>query len=107
MYRYRGAGSFDRVHLRNGYEARRLLSGREGIWIEDIFGLHRAVVTHLCEVNRSLTPKELKFLRKEQLIAQEDGGDFDIVIEHCVSSDSEPDRILEFEWREGRWFFVP
>ena len=84
MYRYLGCG-LDNVMLRNGYELRQTESGAEVVAIQDVEGLHRAIALNLCEVQRPLTAKEFRFLRKELDMSQRQVAAIAAVTDQTVS----------------------
>lgn len=73
MYHYKGCGLRD-VWLVNGYNTRSTPYG-EGIAIEDVLGLHRAIGRWLLSNPKRLTGAEFRFLRKEQELAQKRLGE--------------------------------
>jgi putative transcriptional regulator len=68
MYQYRGCG-LDDVYLWNGYTHERTPEG-DGISIQDVDGLHRAIGTRLVTLKKELNGNELRFLRKEMNLTQ-------------------------------------
>jgi DNA-binding transcriptional regulator YiaG len=85
MIQYRGCG-LDNVFLRNGYRLGRTDAGTETLYIENVTELHRAVAEWVCDLQRALTPKEFKFLRKELDLSQRQLGEFLRVKEGTVST---------------------
>ncbi len=68
-YKYKECG-LDNVYLMSGYEYVNTSRGRHLV-INDIDGLHRAIGRSLVEKKRTLTGKEMRFLRHEMLMSQE------------------------------------
>lgn len=85
MIQYRGAG-LDNVFIRNGYRIGQTASGTETLYIEDVFGLHRALAEWLCDSPHRLTPSEFRFLRKELELSQKALGEILRVKEGTVST---------------------
>lgn len=54
----------DDVYLMNGFTRKQTAHG-EGVTVSDINGLHRAIGLTLIKDRKVLTPKELRFLRRE------------------------------------------
>jgi len=73
MYHYTGCG-LRNVWLTNGYHTRLTPYG-EGVVIEDVLGLHRAIGSCLISNRKRLTGAEFRFLRKEQEISQKRLGE--------------------------------
>ncbi len=71
---YKGCG-LDDVFIAGGYTPVKTNYG-EGITIEDIDGLHRAIGQHLVTQKKELSGKELRFLRKEMDLTQAELGRF-------------------------------
>jgi len=68
MYHYKGAGLAN-VYLKNGY--REVMYGDEkAVSVEDIEGLHRAIVGVLIEKTAPLIGQEFRFLRVEMGLSQ-------------------------------------
>jgi len=68
MYHYKGAGLAN-VYLKNGY--REVMYGDEkAVSVEDIEGLHLAIVGVLIEKAAPLTGQEFRFLRVEMGLSQ-------------------------------------
>jgi DNA-binding transcriptional regulator YiaG len=58
---YRACG-LDGIFLCNGYE-REQIDGEWFTYVKDIEGLHRAIALHLVANRKTLTPKEIRFIR--------------------------------------------
>ncbi len=69
MYKYQGCG-LENIYLRNGVEIMHTESGMEVVRIEDQRGLHKVIAHNLCQLNRPLSGKEFRFLRKELDLSQ-------------------------------------
>lgn len=67
------ACGLDDIYLRNGFERRTTPYG-EGVVISDIDGLHKAIGLFLICDRKTLSPKELRFLRNEMGLTQETLG---------------------------------
>lgn len=63
MYHYTLCG-LDNIYLNNGYTIKDTPYG-ETVSIQDIKGLHKVIGLSIIESPNPLTPKEIKFLRKE------------------------------------------
>ena len=68
-YHYRACG-LDDVYLLNGFSIEETDYGR-GVAIHNVEGLHRAIAWHLINERKPLTPRELRFLRKQAGLTQE------------------------------------
>ena len=64
----------DDIYLLNGFSVRKTPYG-EGIAIENADNLHRAIGHHLISHRKVLGPKEVRFLRKNMNLTQEELGD--------------------------------
>ena len=62
MYQYTGCG-LENVWLANGYAIKETPYG-EGVAIDDVDGLHRAIGKRIVEQNSRLTGEEFRFFRK-------------------------------------------
>ena len=62
-YHYTACG-LDNIYLFNGYELHQTEDG-EGVSIRDLDGLHNAIGVGLAEHKKLLSPKELKWFRKQ------------------------------------------
>ena len=71
-YRYAECG-LDDVYLLNGFKMKETPYGK-GVTITDIDGLHRAIGVFLVHERKTLSPKELKFLRKQMGLTQAELG---------------------------------
>ena len=67
-YHYTACG-LDNVYLFNGYELHRTEEG-EGVSIRDLDSLHHAIGLSLAEHKKLLSPKELKWFRKQLDLTQ-------------------------------------
>lgn len=72
MYHYTECG-LDNVWLENGYIQRKTPYGK-GVAIEDADGLHRTLAEALLQKKGRLTGKELRFLRTELGLSQDNLG---------------------------------
>jgi putative transcriptional regulator len=70
MHRYTGCG-LRNVYLVNGYKKHKTPYG-EGIAIDDVEGLHRAVALHLVTHKSRLSGAEFRYVRKELELTQAD-----------------------------------
>lgn len=84
LFRYRGCG-LDNVYLRNGYRETISATGEKGVFIEDIEGLHRAIVMAVVDSANPLDAQTFKFLRKELDMSQRQVAAFFGVEEQTVS----------------------
>ena len=73
MYHYTECG-LRNVWLRNGYEKKATKYG-EAVAFQDIDGLHKAIGLHLVDRKPRLSASEIRFLRIELDLTQEDLGD--------------------------------
>ena len=73
MYRYTGCG-LDNIFLVNGFTVKESTRGQV-VHIHNIEGLHRAIGEALVRQKRSLTGKELRFLRNELGLSQSNLAD--------------------------------
>src|ERR1700730_16056711 len=71
---YKGCG-LDGVYIVGGYETVKTNYG-DGIAVDDIDGLHRAIGEFLVTQKKELSGKELRFLRKEMDLTQSELGKF-------------------------------
>lgn len=71
---YKGCG-LDDVYILGGYKTVNTNYG-EGIAVDDIDGLHRAIGEFLVTQKKELSGKELRFLRKEMDLTQSELGKF-------------------------------
>ena len=69
-FHYRACG-LDDVFLLNGF-ARKESGYGKAVTIKDIDGLHQAIGLRLITQRKALAPKELRFLRKEMDLSQEE-----------------------------------
>ena len=67
-YHYTACG-LDNIYLFNGYELHQAEDG-EGVSIRDLDGLHDAIGLSLAEHKKLLSPKELKWFRKQMDLTQ-------------------------------------
>ena len=67
-YHYTACG-LDNIYLFNGYELHQTEDG-EGVSIRDLAGLHHAIGRSLAEYKKLLSPKELKWFRKQMDLTQ-------------------------------------
>ena len=58
---YRACG-LDGIYLCNGYEIEEI-DGEKFTYVEDVEGLHSAIALHLVENRKTLSPKEIRFIR--------------------------------------------
>ncbi|ALE00613.1 helix-turn-helix domain protein [Pseudomonas amygdali pv. tabaci str. ATCC 11528] len=72
MYKYKGSG-LDGIFLKNGYTILETPYG-EGVKIEDIDGLHRAIAVDIIGQKTPMTGRQFRFLRKEQDLIQEEAA---------------------------------
>ena len=71
-YHYTQCGLED-VYLLNGFKRKEGPYG-SGVTVTDIDGLHRAIGWHLVNERKTLTARELRFLRKEMELTQAELG---------------------------------
>jgi DNA-binding transcriptional regulator YiaG len=71
-YHYQMCG-LDDVYLLNGFKPKETAYG-SGVTISDVDGLHRAIGFLLVNERKTLSPKELRFLRKEMGLTQAELG---------------------------------
>lgn len=69
MYHYKLCG-LSTVHLKNGYTTHSHPKYGEGVSIQDIKGLHKAIGKAIILSPGSLSAEEIKFLRKEMAMSQ-------------------------------------
>ena len=69
LFRYQGCG-LDNVYLTNGYRKTVSTAGQEGLFIEDIEGLHHAIAIVIVDSSTPLDAMTFKFLRKELDMSQ-------------------------------------
>jgi putative transcriptional regulator len=74
MYHYTESG-LRNVWLVNGYSVRKTPYG-EGVAIENLEGLHRAIARQIVRLPRPLTGAEFRFLRKELELSQASLADY-------------------------------
>ena len=67
-YHYTACG-LDNIYLFNGYELHQTEDG-EGVSIRDLEGLHHAIGLSIAEHKKLLSPKELKWFRKQLDLTQ-------------------------------------
>jgi DNA-binding transcriptional regulator YiaG len=67
-YHYKMCG-LDDVYLLNGFTPKETAYG-SGVTVSDVDGLHRAIGFLLVKERKTLSPKELRFLRKEMSLTQ-------------------------------------
>lgn len=72
MYHYTECG-LDNVWLENGYTVRSTPYGK-GVSIDDADGLHKVIVSTILQKKGRITGKELRFLRVELGLSQENLG---------------------------------
>ncbi|ATV16489.1 hypothetical protein A584_10930 [Pseudomonas syringae pv. theae ICMP 3923] len=70
MYKYTGSG-LDGIFLKNGYTIVETSYG-QGVKIEDIDGLHRAIAVDIIRQKTPMNGRQFRFLRKEQDLIQEE-----------------------------------
>lgn len=70
MYKYTGSG-LDGIFLKNGYTIVETSYG-QGVKIEDIDGLHRAIAVDIIRQTTPMNGRQFRFLRKEQDLIQEE-----------------------------------
>ncbi|MEB2514817.1 MULTISPECIES: helix-turn-helix domain-containing protein [unclassified Pseudomonas] len=70
MFNYTGSG-LDGIFLKNGYKIVESSYG-QGVIIEDIEGLHRAIAIDIIRQKTPMTGNQFRFLRKEQDLVQEE-----------------------------------
>lgn len=63
----------DDIYLLNGFERKKTAHG-DGVTVSAIDGLHKAIGFALITDRKTLTPKELRFLRKEMSLTQAELG---------------------------------
>jgi len=73
MHHYNGCG-LRNVWLVNGYKTHTTPYG-EGVAIEDVFGLHKAIGQDIVSHSKRLTGPQFRFLRKEQELSQKGLGE--------------------------------
>lgn len=73
MYKYTGCG-LDGIFLKNGYTLEDTPYGN-GVAIEDIEGLHRAIARDILRQKTPMTGHQFRFLRKEQDLVQEEAAE--------------------------------
>lgn len=71
-YQYTACG-LDNIYLFNGYEFHQTEEG-EGVSIRDLNGLHKAIGRSIASRKKLLSPKEIKWLRKQLDITQSELG---------------------------------
>jgi len=71
-YHYKMCG-LDDVYLLNGFAVKETSYG-SGVTVSDVDGLHRAIGFLLINERKALSPKELRFLRKEMGLTQAELG---------------------------------
>lgn len=72
MYKYTGSG-LDGIFLKNGYTIVETSYG-QGVRIEDVDGLHRAIAVDIIRQKTPMTGSQFRFLRKEQDLVQEEAA---------------------------------
>lgn len=72
MYKYTGSG-LDGIFLKNGYTIVQTSYG-QGVKIEDVDGLHRAIAVDILRQKTPMTGHQFRFLRKEQDLIQEEAA---------------------------------
>lgn len=70
MFNYTGSG-LDGIFLKNGYKIVESSYG-QGVIIEDLEGLHRAIAIDILRQKTPMTGHQFRFLRKEQDLVQEE-----------------------------------
>ncbi|WP_175649497.1 helix-turn-helix domain-containing protein [Pseudomonas sp. Marseille-P9899] len=70
MYEYTGCG-LDGIYLKNGYKSVSNAYG-DGVVIENLEGLHRAIAGDILCQKTPMSGHQLRFLRKEQDLVQEE-----------------------------------
>jgi putative transcriptional regulator len=68
MHHYTGCG-LRNVYLKSGYRQHKTPYG-DGVAIDDVEGLHRAIALHLVGCKKRLSGSEFRFLRKELELSQ-------------------------------------
>lgn len=82
-YRYTMCG-LDDIYLMSGYERTTTEYG-EGVVIQDMDGLHRAIGEYLTRCKKTLSGKEVRFLRHEMDLTQAHLGDLLRVSDQTVA----------------------
>ena len=72
MYHYKSCG-LDNVWLKNGYTERNTKYG-EGVSIDDVEGLHRALALEIAKLPHPISPEQFRFLRIELNLSQRRWG---------------------------------
>ncbi len=72
MYHYKDSG-LDNVYLANGFEVHETQYG-QGVSIENLDGLHKAIGRQIISMRPALSGKELRFLRVELDLSQKSFG---------------------------------
>jgi DNA-binding transcriptional regulator YiaG len=72
MLKYTGSG-LDGIFLKNGYTIVKTSYG-QGVRIEDVDGLHRAIARDIIRQKTPMTGHQFRFLRKEQDLIQEEAA---------------------------------
>jgi|SRR5450830_564112 len=72
MFEYTGSG-LEGIYLKNGYTIVESSYG-QGVKIEDVEGLHRAIALDILRQKKPMTGHQFRFLRKEQDLVQEEAA---------------------------------
>lgn len=75
----------DDVYLLSGFTRTIEEDGEESISIRNMDGLHRAIGNHLAEHKKALNGKEIRFLRKQMGISQDELADILSVTDQTVA----------------------
>lgn len=71
-YHYKRCG-LDNIYLLNGFEVE-VEDGERYVSVLDVDGLHKAIGLHVVSTRKTLTPKEIRFLRRTLNLTQSEMG---------------------------------
>ncbi len=72
-FQYKRCG-LDNIYLLNGFEITHEDDGERYVTVLDVDGLHKAIGIHLVSMRKTLSPKEIRFLRKTLNLTQAEMG---------------------------------